>query len=171
MAENLAETARRVGRQLTALADELAGAAGTPELVPIYDGTMPHGSLEAMDRTGYGFMLDVGWDASFAGRGFEDVCQIAAEQGAREAAQKPGWPTGEAHVRSLPVVDTWFRFVVTPERLPGVEHKHGGVPEALERIAAAAPDDAVQLRSQLAKMADEARACMSGQCDCGDDAA
>ena len=63
-------------------------------------------------------LFSFGWMRHFAGNGFEDVCRMAARIGAHLAAIEDGWPAAEAHLRSLPVVDTSFRFFVSPQFIP-----------------------------------------------------
>ena len=134
----------------------------------VYDGTVPFGGFAGLDVPGCTFIFGMGWHQDFAGRGFEDMCEAAAVLGARLAGEKPGWPSGEAHVRSLPVTGFTFEFAVTPERLPVVEHKAAGVVDAWEDIAHSLPEDAAHVREQILAMAEQARQCSCGECSCGE---
>lgn len=133
-------------------------------LEAIYDGHILFGGLHGLDIAGCAFVFGVGWHTSMAGRGYEDTCHMAAVLGARLAGQNPDWPSGEAHVRGLPVVDTRFEFAVTPGWLPVVEHKAVDMAAALEVVRDNVSGSA---REYILEMAEQARACESGQCSCG----
>jgi len=145
--------------QVLALPDRLLAA---------YDGHAGFGWAAGLDLHPCAFTFSLGFHPSFAGRGYEDTCGMAAVLGARLAGGNPGWPSGEAHVRGLPVTDFRFGFAVTPERLPIVEHKATSVAEVLEGIAQGLPDDAGRVRGQILVMAEQARLCACGECSCGE---
>jgi hypothetical protein len=100
-------------------------------------------------------LFDAGWHKDLAGRGFEDFCRMAAEIASHLAAINGDWPSsGEAHVRSLPVVDTKFSFVATPRwSAPGEDPRAAGLEKLLGEIAAANPELAGPLRMMASEMA------------------
>jgi hypothetical protein len=55
------------------------------------------------------------WQSPMAAQPFTDVLALATRLAAHLAAMDDGWPTGEAHVMLLPVVDLSLTFEVTPE--------------------------------------------------------
>ena len=110
-------------------------------------------------------LFSFGWMRHFAGTGFEDVCRMAARIGACLAAIEDGWPTAEAHLRALPVVDTSFSFLVAPHEIaPG--QGNPSVAEFTEALAAeldaGAPDTAASLR----RLAADAERCCGEGCGC-----
>jgi hypothetical protein len=80
---------------------------------------------------------------------------MAAELAAHLAAADDEWPSTEAHVRALPVVDIRFSFVIAPARVPewagrytlkALAEKLAGqldatTPDVAEKIRALAVDD------------------------------
>ena len=140
----------------------------SPRLLPVYDGHAGFGWAAGLDLPPCAFTFSHGWHEDVAGYGYEDVCEMAAVLGARLAGENLAWPSGEAHVRGLPVTSFEFEFAVTPERLPVVEHKAAGVAEVLENIGGGLPGDAAQVRGQILAMAEQARLCACGQCSCGE---
>lgn len=61
-----------------------------------------------------GITFGFGWEAGFAGRGFEEICRASADLGAHLAAGIEGWPGRCVHVRPWPVTDFSFRFEAGP---------------------------------------------------------
>jgi hypothetical protein len=155
------------GPDKTRTATEVLALPST--LQGFYDGYVPIGGPGAPGVPANAFVFWLGWNTGIAARSYEDLCQMAAVLGAHLAGLNAQWPSGEAHVRALPVVDTRFEYVVTPQLLPIVEHKRNGTARVYEDIGHALPEDG-PVRQQILAMAAQARACESGQCDCAGDA-
>lgn len=106
-------------------------------------------------------MLDINWHGHLAGCGYEDVCRMVARLAAHLAAADDKWPTAEAHVRGLPVVDFRFSFIIAPAPIPG--QPGGALSEFTEKLAAELdavdPEGATRLRQLL-----EPGGC---RCECG----
>ena len=138
-----------------------------PDRVPgVYDGDIVQ-AFTAGPLPEAGFMFSIGWHQDIAAQGWEDLCQMAAILGARLAGEKPAWPSGLAHIRSLPVVQATVDFLVTPEHVSVAEHKGYAVPSVSElcrKIAAGLPEGAV--RQQTEALAAQSRLCSRGECDC-----
>ena len=101
-------------------------------------------------------MFSFGWHKDFAGQGFGDCCRMAAGIGAHLAAIDGDWPSAEAHVRALPVVDIKFSFIVTPQwAAPGDDPAASSMERFLGEITAAHPE----LEGPLKAMADGMAAC------------
>ena len=107
-----------------------------------------------------------GWMRHFAGNGFEDVCRMAAQIGAHLAAMEDGWPTAEAHLRALPVVDTQFSFLVAPHEI-APRQGNPSVAEFTENLAAQMEATSPETAAKLRQMAQDAeRPCCGEGCGC-----
>ena len=108
-------------------------------------------------------MLDIGWHTTFAGYGYEDVCRIVARLAAHLAAAADEWPTTEAHVRGLPVVDFRFSFIIAPAPIPPRQAKPLSVftEKLAAELDAVNPEGAARLRKLL-----EPEPCGCQGCDC-----
>jgi len=110
-------------------------------------------------------MFSFGWMRHFAGDGFEDVCRMAARIGAHLAAVDGNWPTGEAHLRALSVVDTYFRFLVAPHPIEP-RRENPSLAVFAERLAgqmeATSPETAAMLRQAAGNLG----GCGCEGCDC-----
>lgn len=130
---------------------------------PVWDGADPPAAAPEPPFILFSF----GWMRHFAGNGFEDVCRMAAQIGAHLAAIDGNWPSAEAHLRALPVVDTRFSFLVAPHEIAPRDGNPSLVQFA-EALAGQMEDVSPETAAKLRELAEDMQrpCCCCGDCGC-----